>query len=91
MLYVDPKALPGSSYDGRGPMVLGSLLCTGDEESLTDCPRGRAGDVSCSRYNRIARVVCSNGKNIQLCNMYNFTTLYIYSIIYRIILLYWAW
>ena len=44
-------------------MVLGSLLCTGDEESLTDCPRGRAGDFSCSRYNRIASVVCSNGKS----------------------------
>ena len=50
-------------------MVLGSLLCTGDEESLTDCPRGRAGDFSCSRYNRIASVVCSNGKSTVLIHV----------------------
>ena len=62
ILYVDPKALPGFTYYGDGPKLLGGLLCNGDEESLLDCPRGSAGNYYCSSYSEIASIVCSNGE-----------------------------
>ena len=60
---IDPKAIPGSTYGGDGPKLLGGLLCSGDEDSLIDCPRR---DYSCRSYSDVATVVCSNGKFVLL-------------------------
>ena len=55
-----PDALPASGYgDGDGPILLDNLNCSGDEESLKDCPHDGVGQHSCTRQ-EIAGVVCLN-------------------------------
>ena len=58
-----PKALVGSIYGERnGPTLMNNVRCTGDEESLLDCPHEGVGEFSCNSYDDIVSLVCSNGK-----------------------------
>ena len=62
-LYLVPKAFVGSMYGERGgPVLMDNVRCTGDEQSLLDCPHDGVGEFSCSRYDDIVSVVCANGK-----------------------------
>ena len=62
-IYLVPKAFVGSMYGEReGPVLMDNVRCTGDEQSLLDCPHDGVGEFSCSRYYDIVSVVCANGK-----------------------------
>ena len=43
-------------------MLMDNVRCTGNEQSLLDCPHDGVGEYSCSRYDDIVSVVCANGK-----------------------------
>ena len=51
-------AIPGAYFGpGMGPILLGNVECTGDEQRLTACPSQRIGRHGC-QHSEDASVIC---------------------------------
>ena len=63
-LFLDAVAVSQGNFGpGSGQIYLNSLVCTGSESSLLDCPRGYWGVQYCSHLENDAGVICA-GKGI---------------------------
>lgn len=66
IIHVGATVLPSSAYEqGRGPIFLDNLMCTGQESRLVDCPHA---DFEMNRCNHVqdAGLSCQPGISITL-------------------------
>ena len=65
VLILGAVAYTGSRYGpGNGPVYLDDIGCTGAEDVLVNCSRGKFGDISrnCITHLEDASVLCRTGK-----------------------------